>query len=94
MKYAFKNWILHIKNKYLYPHVMNNDDGDNNKNKSEHLVCARHPSKLPLTGTGSFYPHKIHNEVGKIRVVILRQIKNMIFVIQLAQVSQLGCNGT
>lgn len=46
-----------------------------------------------FTGTGTFYPHKMHNKVGKI-TTILRQIKNMIFTIQLAQVSQLAGSGT
>ena len=46
-----------------------------------------------FTGIGTFYPHKMHNKVGKITTT-LRQIKNMIFIIQLAQVSQLGGSGT
>lgn len=45
-----------------------------------------------FTDLGIFYPHKIRNKVGK-STTILRQIKNMIFIIQFAQVSQLGGSG-
>jgi len=49
-----------------------------------------------VIGINSFHPHKISNEVGKYIIVILekKQIKNMMFMIWLAQVSQLGSSGT
>ena len=46
---------------------------------TETNLRIQHVPGTNFTGLGTFYPHRLHNKVGKITTV-LRQIKNMIFI--------------